>query len=205
VSQSSIQVTAGSGTHVRTSAKVISATTRHEQYHQLGEPDEATYTVSRVVAASMATADSHLIQIMAGGTLPVYVRRIRLYQSALATTAAMVGVSILRLTTAGTGGTALTPAPRDTTDAASGATAMMLPSSKGTESTLIWSGSVGVVQTVPTSGVNPLILDETFGGPDSAMKSIRIPAGTANGICLKNNASAGTSVIVHVELTEAGY
>jgi hypothetical protein len=205
LAQSDIQVTVGSGTRLRTSTKVISSNTRHEQYHQLAEPDEETYTVT-AGTTSMATANSHVLQIMAGSTLHVYVTRILVTQVVVATTAAFGRLGLYRLTTAGTGGSARTPNPLDTTDTAADATAMTLPTAKGTEGAELWLQTGMFIQTVPTGGPShaPILMELDF--EDLRSKSIRIPAGTSNGIALKNiEAIAGASVVVTAEFIERSY
>ena len=204
MAQSDIQVTAGSGTRLRTATKSISGQTRHEEYGHLGEPDEATYTAS-AASVSWATANDHTFQLMAGSSLNVYVRRIQVWQAGLATTAIIVTGTILRLTTAGTGGTARTPAPLDTTDGASGATVMTLPTAKGTEGVTLYNETVYCLQTVPTSAYfETCIFDVDY--ERLRGKALRIPAGTANGIALKNlTAVAGMSVTFTVTFSEASY
>jgi len=207
VAQSSLQITTtGGGTFVRTGTKSISAQTRHEQYHQLGEPDEASYTV-RGASVSTATNDSHLLQIMAGSTLHVYVLWVKVFQQTVATTAALVACDIQQLTTAGTGGGAVTPVRLDGTDSASGATGMTLPSSKGAEGG-IFDTSVGFfVQTVSASlGAPQPSLVWEFDWERLRNKAIRIPAGTANGIAVKiRNATAGATVVVMAGIRETNY
>lgn len=203
--ESIVQVTEGSGKKLHTFQKTIGANVVEDEVVVLGEAYLADYFVDAAAAISAATANSHLMQIMAGATLNVYIRRIQIWQLGLAATAAIADMGVFRLTTAGTGGTAITPARLDLTDAASGATAMTLPTVKGTEAVApSWHGSAGFVQTVPTSGVNPLLLDLDFSR--LRQKSLRIAAGTANGIAVKNiTAIAAATVFVHIELMEANF
>jgi len=137
----------------------------------------------------------------------VFVRRIRFCQMVAARAAAIIQLHVVRLSTAGTGGTALTFAPMDTTDAAAGATSMMLPTVKGTESVVLDSIGVYFIQTVPVSLIPGMVLIADFDYRGERQKSLRIPAGTANGIAIKNRnaAVAGASVSVVVELTEAPF
>lgn len=206
--ESLVQVTEGSGKKLHTISRTIGANTVEDEVIIVGEPFLAAGSATNLggTTVSAATANSHLIQLMAPAGLNVYVRRIRLYQIGLATTAAIAELAVFRLTTAGTGGTALTPEPLDTTDTMT-ATAMTLPSSKGTEGARpIWHGTTQFIQTVGTGGAgpNPLLADIEF--DTLKLKSLRIPAGTANGIALKNiTAVAGATCIVLVEFTEANY
>lgn len=206
MANTTLAVTAGSGSNLRVNSRTIAATTVLEQFTQLADFNEATYNV--VTAATLiTTAASHTLQIMAGATLPVYLRRIQVYQLALATAAAICNWDILRLTTAGTGGTAITPSPLDSTDSASGATAMTLPTAKGTESTVLWRGSSSITQTVATQNAgesNTRILDIVFDG--LRMKVPRIAAGTTNGIALKQVTGVSpASVYVVATISEAAY
>jgi hypothetical protein len=203
MAESLVQVTEGSGKKLHTYSKVVGANTVEDEAVVLADQPLASYVID-TTAISIATATDHVLQIMAGASLPVYVRRIRMYQAVAATTAAIAQFAIIRMTTAGTGGTAQTADPFDTTDAAAGAAGMTLPTVKGTESTRLYNVSVGVLQTVPTGGFSTLLLDLDF--DKLRLKPIRIPAGTANGIILKNlNAIAAASVYIVAELTEASF
>lgn len=172
-----------------------------EQYVQLtGEPYLATYTVVVHTAISAATANSHLLQIMAGSSLRVGVRRIRVTQFANGTTQKNAWY-LYRLTSAGTGGTSYTPSPLDPADSASGATAMSLPSSKGTEGALIYTESVLTHATAATVGLDP-VLDVDF--TRDRDKALWIAAGTSNGIALKNvTASTSTTLLIQAWIVES--
>lgn len=201
-----IQVTEGSGKRLATGATYTenSQTVRDEKTIQ-GEPYLATYTVL-ANSISAATANSHVLQIMAGSSLHVYLRRLVIYQSQVATTAALMVWDLFRLTTAGTGGGSTTPAPLDTTDAASGATGMTLPTAQGTEGTRVFRFGAEVIQTVPTggSGNAAILVDYTWDGLRT--KCPRIPSGTANGLAIKNvTAVANMLVNVVATITEAPF
>jgi hypothetical protein len=201
--ESLVQVTEGVGKKLHTFQRIIGANTVEDEVVVNGEPYLASYKVS--VAVSAATANSHLLQIMAGATLKVRIRRIELHLSSLATTAALMDTRIIRLTTAGTGGTAQTPAVLDPADSASGATAMTLPTVKGTEGTTIEFLSPAMTQTL--SATPPLvqpILAVDYDRPRS--KPLIIAAGVTNGICIKNvTAIAAGGVIVTVWLDESNF
>lgn len=172
----------------------------------LGEQYLATYIANLVVTpASTATVDSHLIQIMAGASLRVRIRRIDMYQGAMATAVTNAGMTLVRLTTAGTGGTLFTPAPLDPADVAAGATVRSLPSSKGTEGTVIWSGFAYFMQTLAASSpLNQPTLTLDFDRPRS--KPLIISAGVTNGIALKLlNATAGATVLIDVLFDEIAW
>ena len=202
------QINEGSGKKLHTFQRTIGANTVEDEVMLLGEQYLAHYRVVPTSAVSLATGSSHLLQIMAGASLAVYVRRIRIYQVVAATTAAINNISLFRLSSAGTGGTSVTPAPADTTDSAAGATAMTLPTAKGTETTLVGFQSFLLYQTAPTAGggLNAVLLcDWDF--ERLRTKAERIPAGTANGLAIKlsSTAAAGASVLIEADISEANF
>lgn len=198
-----INLTEGSGKKAHTFDRTIGANTVHDEIVQLGEPYLSSYTINSA-AVSIATANDHVVQVMAGASLNVYVRRIRLWQAALATTAAITQFQILRLTTAGTGGTVLAVGVYEQGDTGAGATAMTLPTVKGTEGAAIMRPTAIVTQTAPTAGGSTLLFDLDFERLRS--KGIRISAGTANGICLKIiSATAACTVFPQVDIVEANF
>lgn len=197
----------GSGKKLHSFDRTVGANSVHDEIMLHGEPEAATYNVT-TVSTSIATANAHPLQIMAGAALIVYVRRLVVYQSVAVTTAAIATWELWRLSTAGTGGTAVTPAPLDTTDGAAGATAMTLPTVKGTESTKLWSGTAQLTQTVATqsNGREGTVLLDLPLDWLLRSKAIRIPAGTTNGLALKwVSASAGASVIAVATISERSY
>jgi hypothetical protein len=204
--ESLVQVTEGSGKKLHTFQRTIGANNVEDEIMVLGEQYLASYTIGTQVQVSVATASSHLLQIMAGASLNVYLRSIRVYQAVAATTAAINFLAVYRLTTAGTGGTAITAVAHDTTDTAAGATGMTLPTVKGTEAANWVDGAeVYWLQTMPTAvDFTALRAAWTWGGNKG--KALRIPAGTANGIAVKNlNAVAAATVIIIAELSEANF
>jgi hypothetical protein len=204
MAESIVQVTEGSGKKLHTNSRVIGANTVEDEYILHGENFLASYICRAGAAISAATANDHLLQLMAGSTLNLYIRRVRIYQAGLATTAAIATIQLWRLTTAGTGGVANTPQPYDSTDAASGATGMTLPTAKGTETTHYVGVTAGFIQTVPTGGLNTLILDIDF--DKLRIKCPRIPAGTANGFAIKNTtAIAAATVFPVIDFVEANF
>jgi hypothetical protein len=183
--------------------RTIGANTVLDEFTLPGEYPLASYSVT-AGGISIATIDSHIMQLMAGSSLNVRIRRIRFEQSDSATTAAQGTFAIYRLTTAGTGGNSQTPAKHDTADAASGATAMTLPTAKGTESTLLQQ--VAMVYRQVVSATQSQVDDawEWFQMPNS--KPLIIPAGTANGIAVKTTtAHASTDVNVIIEFVETSF
>lgn len=204
MAESIVQVTEGTGKKLHTFNRVIGANTVEDEVVVNGEPYLASYTVTHG-PASTATAASHITQIMAGASLRVRIRRIEVHQAGAVTAAAIGLFSLVRLTTAGTGGTALTPAPMDTSDAASGATAMTLPTVKGTESTQITLGAAYMMQTIGASTplANPIYVVD-FDRPRS--KPLILQAGATIGVALKCiTALAAGTVTVQWWLDETSF
>jgi hypothetical protein len=138
---------------------------------------------------------------MAGASLNVRIRRIEVYQSTGGTS--VVGdFLIYRLSSAGTGGTVLTPSPLDPSDAGSGATVMTLPSAKGTEGVLIHSTSSNTssTSTIPMGKMFEIDFDREL-----RMKGLIIPAGASNGIAIKSITSSTANVFVDVWFTETAF
>jgi hypothetical protein len=203
MADASIVVTAGSGTNLHSDTRSYSGSTKHDQYVLPAEFTLPSY-VALGASVSIATINDHVIQLMAGSSLNVRIRRIKVEQSSNATTAAATSLSIMRLTTAGTGGSGVTPASFDTADSASGATARTLPSSKGTESTELLRAAMVWRQAVSATGSQFDDIYEWVQHP--GMKPIIIPAGTSNGICIKTtSAVAGATVHVTIEFTETAF
>lgn len=204
MAESKVSVTEGSGKNFHTFDRTVSSVLVQDQFTVPGEYPYASYVVFGA-GISIATANDHVLQIMAGSSNHVRIRRIRVEQFANATTAAATSMSLYRLTTAGTGGTSVTPARHDLGDAVAGATAMTLPTVKGTEAasdTLRWA--MLWRQAVATTGAQ---FDDYFEWTQMpGQKPIIIPAGTSNGVAIKTNAAvAGATVIVTVEFTETPY
>ena len=167
---------------------------------------ESLFDTYSVVGASIAgaTANSHLLEIMAGGTNRVGIKHITIYQSDAANAVAAFTFDIIRLTTAGTGGSAVTANALDPASSGAGATAMTLPSSKGTEGVNVGGRHRGNIHTSEaTIGLQP-VLDLRFGLDNQ--KALWIAAGTSNGICIKNPlADSSVTFDIFVTLVEAGW
>lgn len=201
MSESFVNVTEGSGKKLHTNTRDTGSDTVHDEFVILGEQPFPSYVVSPPVQA-IATNNSHLLQIMAGSSKKLYIRRITLTQFTLASAVATATIQIYRLTTAGTGGTAQTIHPFDTSAAAAGATAMTLPTAKGTEAANpIMRGQVALRAAHPqvwTDGYH-WIQHERQG-------AIVIPAGTSNGIVIKNESTdANAAILIRIEFDESVY
>ena len=203
MTEAAITITPGSGLDLHGNSRTITATTKVDQYVLMGEFAYASY-VALAAGISIATTDSHVIQLCAGASLNVRVRSIRIEQNANATTASSSQLSLYRLSTAGTGGGSVTPRPYDTADSASGATAMTLPSSKGTESLELFRIAMNWRQTIATTGTQS---DDSWQWTQHpGMKPIIIAAGTSNGLALKAlSGIAGCTVNVIIEFVETAY
>jgi len=201
--ESLVQVTEGSGKLLHTFQRTIGANTVEDEVLITGEPYLASYCMS--MATNATTLNSHMIQVMAGATLKVRIRRIEIFQTAMATAVAIGVFYLMRVTTAGTGGTAVGSAPFDTSDAASGATGMTLPTVKGAEGVVLHSPTLYLMQTLAVSTPMPEPLyvwdfDRTHGKP------LIIPAGAVNGIVIKNTAAyAAAGLTVNVWFDESNF
>ena len=205
--ESLINLTEGAGKKQHTVSRVVGANTVEDTIALIGEQYLASYNAGNTAAISFATANSHLFQVMAGASLRVYIRRIRVFQMVVATTAAFAQVQVLRLTTAGTGGTALTPSPKDPAAAASGHTFMTLPTVKGTEGVQVDAGTAQFTQTIATQAPGyraALIFEANY---DVLRETaLIIAAGAANGICLKLvTAIAAATGFVVVDTSESNF
>lgn len=202
--ESIVQVTEGAGKKLHTYQRTIGANAVEDEVVIQGEHYLATY-VCGTVNQSAANAGDDILQVMAGASLNVRIRRIRILQSGVITTAGPCLFSVIRVTTAGTLGTGTTPAKLDNNDAASGATSMVaVPNaSHGTAGTTLFTRVLFPVQTAATAG-SPEIFTEWVAGDDR--KPIIIPAGITNGIVIRNVAAhAGLTVGAEIEFTETSF
>lgn len=205
MAESLVNVTEGAGKKLHTWQTTIGANNVEDEFVLPAEYPYPSYT-AYYHNVSIATANDHLAQLMAGATLNVRIRRIRIEQNANATAAARADFQLLRLTTAGTGGTAVTPSKLDTADAAAGAAGIIIPGVKGTESTVIRDEVLIMRQAIATTQTQPEETIEWTWFPSTAIKSLKIPAGAANGIAIKNIvAIAGATVDITIEFVEQAF
>ena len=203
--ESFVNVTEGSGKLLHTYQRLVGSDNVEDEVIIVGEPYLATYGLN-VGSISTATASSHLLQIMAGASLRVGIRRIEVYQQTAATAAAIARLFLTRLSTAGTGGSAASPASLDPVDAAAGATGMVLPTVKGTEASTPWGNPALFTQTIPTAGAGLSTQLAVWDFSRLRSKAFWIAAGVANGICIKNlDAVAAAQVMIQVEFVEANF
>lgn len=185
----------------RTNQRTSGANTVEEYTSVIAEPPLSTYTIS-FASTLLSTANSHPLQIMAGASLRVHLRKLVIYQSANAAANTPVVFELRRVTTAGTGGSGIVAAPMDTADPVAGAAAMVLPSSKGTEGVLVGGRHRGtILANASTANLQP-ILDLDWSRERT--KGPVIAAGTSNGLVLKNISTDSTVQIEgYAEIVEA--
>lgn len=202
--ESIVQVTEGSGKKLHTWQTTIGGNAVEDEFVVPGEFPYPSY-VATLPNVSLATANDHLMALNAGASLKVKIRRIRVEQQSNATAVALDRFSVVRTTTTTpTGGTAVTPAPFDTADAASGAVARSLPTVKGTETTELASTVLIMRQALSATQTQPEEAWEWIQLP--GQKPLIIPAGATNGIVVKHTtAVAGASVIVTIEFVEQAF
>lgn len=200
MSESYVQVTEGVGKKLHSFQRTIGSNDVQDEIVVLGEPYLPSYTAT-ASGQSMTTINSTLLQLMAGSSLKLYVHRIAVYQSADAGTATVSEIQIARITSAGSGGTVITPNPHDSGDAASGASAMALPSSAPTVTTSIVRRPFIARDALPASAELPIFHWE----PARGSKAIVVPV--SNGIAVRLVGSALTSATCNVEIdfTEASF
>jgi len=175
---SSVQLNEGTGIRVAASATYTeNALTVRDEKVILGEPYLATYVVS--TAVTLATG--HLLQIMADSSNKIRVRRVTVSQYAVAPAAGTTLFELVRLTTAGTGGSALTARPLDTTEVAFGGDVRSAVGTPGTVGANLGFRGMAIRTAEPAGDW----IEWDFDRPRS--KSIIIAAGTANGLLFRAN------------------
>jgi hypothetical protein len=204
--ESLVQVTSGAGPKLHTWQRTIGANSVEDEFVIPGEYPLPSYSVL-VHGLTNNTADAHLMQIMSGASTLARIRRISVDQSANATAPALIALQVWRLSTAGTGGTVITPRPYDTADSAASTTAMTLPTVKGTESVQVLLGNLVLRQSLSATSAN--VDDAWVWTQHPGTKPLIIPAGTTNGIAIKATAGFGAAgsaniLIEFVETTFAG-
>jgi hypothetical protein len=197
VTESLISVPEAAGKNLHSFQRSVASTAVEDQVVILGPPYLATYTVT-AEGVSVATSSDHLLEVMAGGSLHVRVERVEIKQVANANALTMAKIRVYRLTSAGTGGSALTPAPHDAADGASGATAMTIPAANGTEGTLLHTIDLPLRVAIVASEL-PYIWT-----PPTGIKPWLIAAGVTNGLAFKIVTGVATTptVTLNVTLTE---
>lgn len=200
MAESYVQVTEGIGKKLHSYQRTIGDNDVQDEVVLLGEPYLASYSAF-AGGVSVATSTSHLMAIAAGSSLNLYIRRIRVRQAGAADAATPLAFDVMRLTTAFSGGTAVTPTPFDPNDAAAGATVQTLPSSKGTTGVTFMRRRVLMGASVNTTPDNEVVWEQH---PRS--KPIIITAGTTHGIALVSQSTIASATIdIVVEFDEANF
>lgn len=201
MAESTLGWTDGAGKNIHTWQRSVDATNKEDQVFLPGEQHLATY-VANAAGVSTATSASHLIFIQGDGTNYTRISRITVRQAALAGAAATAQLSVIRTSTAGSGGGAVSARPFDAgdTDPYAG-TIQTLPSSKGTEGVTLLIGRLGLVAAAPVDARNVWSWER---GPWG--KPIIIGTATTNGVCLKITTGIATSTVdITVEFTLTSY
>jgi hypothetical protein len=191
MAESFVNVTEGSGKKLHTWQRTIGANNVEDEIVIPGEPYLATYSAVFATAVTLNNAaNTQLVQLMAGASLKVYVRRITFYQVGFPAAATNFIYDMYRVNTAPTGGTSVTPTPYDTGDSACGATSAYLPTGAGGLTNRVNVGVIGLTAAAPSNNKIEFLY------PTSGPKSLIIPAGTGNGIVIRNVTGANTGTIV---------
>lgn len=199
MAEAHVQVSEGSGKKLHAYSRTIDGETLLDEVVVQGIPYLDGY-VARAGNVSLATADSHLLALMAGATRRVYVTAIDVEQRGAAGSAAACPVEVVRLSTAGTGSSA-SPQPHDPATSSAGATYASLTSPKGTEGSAVLTRVIGLATSGNINGTHSFHWRAAPG-----TKGIVIPAGTSNGLALKNrSAVASASVDINIEFYEATF
>lgn len=204
--ESLVQVTEGAGKKLHTYQRTIVANNVEDEIVIPGEHYLPTYVVVGVGVSGAVVGDD-ILQLMAGAALNVRIRRIRVEQEGNITAAAVMTWNISRVTTAGTGGTAIVPQKMDNADANAGATAAQgVPNAThGTAAAVVHlRRNMFPVQTAPVGGLGTIPYWEWVAAPGG--KPLIIPAGAANGFVIRNSQGrAGLTVNAEIEFTETAW
>lgn len=190
--------------YLHSDTRTYSGTAKEDQYVLQAEPTAITYTALATGIATTTSA-SHLIFIQGDGTLYTRVHSIWVGQRALAGAAATAQLQVLRTTTAGSGGSAISAYPLDGGDTSPyGGTIQTLPSSKGTEGVAMLYGNLGLVAAQPVNALNEWYWPKV--SRPQRIKPIIIAPATTNGIVLKIVTGIATSTVdIMVEFSTSTY
>jgi hypothetical protein len=198
----SIGIATDTDAYLDTVSRTISSQTRHAQRHVAGWSSDPTYVV-RASGISTATTADHLLQVMADGTNYSRVLRYRITPTDdIPAAATVLLVTLVRLSTAGTGGSAVTPRGYDPADSAYGGGAQTLPSSKGTE------GNALIQHRIPLPAAHPFVSTPAMWTWEASPfgKPIIFGTSTSSGLCWKvDTGIASCTVDVIVEFTTTTY
>jgi hypothetical protein len=188
-SESVIQITdaAAATKYLHTQSRVVGGTTKEDQLFLKGQATRATYR-AYCSAVITTTSASHMAFIQADGTLYTFITGFWIAQTTLAGGVATANMQVVRTSTAGTGGGAITASPLDAADSAYAGTIQTLPTAKGTEGVVLMGGPVGITATNPMTTVN-----QWFWRCDDDEKPITIGTAITDGIAFKLVTGIATS------------
>jgi len=202
MTQSVVGVSTGTDKYLNSESRSIGGTAREEQIVHAGQGYIPTYTIESDDAA-VNTANAHILQIMADGSN--YSRLMRLWVTPTEDLPASIGhfkLALYRLTTAGTGGAALSDAPHDTADSYGG-DMRRNPGTKGTEGQLLRTFYRGVDTGAQRGWAQESNL---FYEAKDGTKPIIFGIADTEGIAVKViDALASTSVLVTAEVITTAY
>lgn len=197
MTQSAIGVSTGTDKYLNSNSRSIGGTAREEQVVLEGQSALPTYNI-QVDDASVATANAHILQVMADGSN--YSRLVRWsmeFTDDIPAAADILKVGLYRLSTAGTGGTTVNDAPYDTADSYSG-DMRTLPSSKGTEGQLLQTVYLPILSTADPVARRYVWEPPPYGKP------IVFGTGTSDGLAWKvidNISSAAVTISAEIVTT----
>lgn len=198
----SVGIATSTDAYLDTVSRTIDSQERHAQRHIAGWSGDPTYVV-RASGISVATTAAHILQVMGDGTNYSRILRYRITPTDdIPAAASVLSIQLVRLTTAGTGGSAVTPRGYDPADSAYGGGAQTLPSSKGTEGNALLQHRIQLPASLPFLSVASTWTWEAspFGKP------IIFGTGTTSGIVWKvETGVASCTVDVVVEFSVTSY
>lgn len=199
-----VNVTEGSGKKLHGWDLVAGGNTVVDEFVIPGEYPYPTFTADAQTVSGATTGDD-LLQVMAGASLKLRIRRVTVNVRVAITTAAEFSVDIVKLTSAGTGGTAVTPRAHDPADSAGATAASGVPNATHGTASFVWrSLRLWPVQTAPAAGIGGGLVAEWVQSPFG--KPFVIPAGTTNGIAIRvQTGRAGVSLEPTIEFVETSF
>jgi hypothetical protein len=198
-----VMVNDGTGSKVSFVQRSKSSNTVNETEVSLSLPYIPGYRLTTPSPVSLATASSHLMQFLGSAINRDLLRFIEVTQVGNAAASKQVEFELLRLTTAGTGGTSITPNPSDLVDPATSARGMTLPSAKGTESSLMGKKAGPILTTAATAGHERVVRFTFPETGDNSTKPVTTASGATTGWVLKNVQSDATcTVLISAEFQE---
>jgi len=195
-----VGVDEGTDKYLHTWQRSIAATDKEDQVVLEGESVNPTYSLITAPVATTTSA-SHLVFIMGDGTLYTRIRRVFIEQVVAAGSATLANIQMFRLTTAGSGGGALSARPHDSADTNPYAgTIQTLPSSKGTEGNFLWARYLWLTNSI---AAQPNSIEWVA---RNNMKPIIIGPAATDGLAIKIATGIATSTVnIHIEFTTSTY